>query len=330
MLRTYPGPAEVHLRLLLPGLHHDADPAAPGDRGHRRRSGGGDRAAGRSRRRGLGCPVGRAAARRHGWARWRGRSAAQRLPAHAVSCRTRTCLLNGLQRSQPSMAGFSGGGRRSFHTGRRAGFRGFCRRTMVSSCCAVAVRAIPANRASGSRVRPCTMSETTMTAVASTRTRSRRASGAPLAVVSGIDRAAASGTTPRVPAQDTTAGTAQDGRRMPERRWLTAGAPRGALGSPRADAGCHGILASRPDAPSGGYVAARVTVLPAPTRPLMARALRSEVRTGHRDRNGHAERPASLRRLRALVMVFGPRRPPSWPGICGLVAWLAARFAAGR
>jgi len=61
-----------------------------------------------------------------------------------------------------------------------------------------------------------------MTAVASTRMRSRRASGAPLAEVRGIDRAAASGATPRVPAQDTTAGTAQDGRRAPLRRWLTA------------------------------------------------------------------------------------------------------------
>jgi hypothetical protein len=39
------------------------------------------------------------------------------------------------------------------------------------------------------------------------------------------------------------------------------GAPRGAPGSPRAAAGCHGILASRPDAPSGGYVAAGVTRL---------------------------------------------------------------------
>ena len=54
------------------------------------------------------------------------------------------------------------------------------------------------------------------------------------------------------------------------------------------------------------------------------------VRARHRDRNGYAERPASLRRLRALVMVFGPRRLPGWLGICGLVAWLAARFAAGR
>ena len=45
---------------------------------------------------------------------------------------------------------------------------------------------------------------------------------------------------------------------------------------------------------------------------------------------GYAERPASQRRLRALVMVFGPRRLPGWPGICGLVVWLAARFGAGR
>ena len=61
-----------------------------------------------------------------------------------------------------------------------------------------------------------------MTAVARTRTRSRRARGAPLAVVRGMDRAAASGTTPRVPAQDTTAGTASDGRRVPLRRWRMA------------------------------------------------------------------------------------------------------------
>ena len=93
---------------------------------------------------------------------------------------------------------------------------------MVSSWRAVAGWAIPAKRASGSRVRPCAMSETTMTVVASTRMRSRRGRGAPLAVVRGMDRAAASGTTPRVPAQDTTAGTAQDGRRVPLRRWLTA------------------------------------------------------------------------------------------------------------
>ena len=51
------------------------------------------------------------------------------------------------------------------------------------------------------------MSETTITVVAIARIRSRRGSGAPLAVVSGIDNAAASGTTPRAPAQDTTAGT---------------------------------------------------------------------------------------------------------------------------
>jgi hypothetical protein len=37
-----------------------------------------------------------------------------------------------------------------------------------------------------------------------------------------MDSAAASGTTPRVPAQDTTAGTGQDGRRTPLRRWTTA------------------------------------------------------------------------------------------------------------
>ena len=37
-----------------------------------------------------------------------------------------------------------------------------------------------------------------------------------------MDRAAASGTTPRVPAQDTTAGTGQDGRRAPRRRCRTA------------------------------------------------------------------------------------------------------------
>jgi hypothetical protein len=41
-------------------------------------------------------------------------------------------------------------------------------------------------------------------------------------------------------------------------------------------------------------------------------------------------RLALLCRLRALVTVFGPRRLPGWPGICTLVAWLAARFAAGR
>ena len=37
-----------------------------------------------------------------------------------------------------------------------------------------------------------------------------------------MDNAAASGTTPRVPAQDTTAGTGHDGRRTPLRRWTTA------------------------------------------------------------------------------------------------------------
>ena len=41
-------------------------------------------------------------------------------------------------------------------------------------------------------------------------------------------------------------------------------------------------------------------------------------------------RRASLRGLRALVTVFGPRRLLGWRGVCGLVAWLAARFAAGR
>ena len=37
-----------------------------------------------------------------------------------------------------------------------------------------------------------------------------------------MDSAAASGTTPLVQAQDTTAGTGQDGRRTPLRRWTTA------------------------------------------------------------------------------------------------------------
>jgi hypothetical protein len=37
-----------------------------------------------------------------------------------------------------------------------------------------------------------------------------------------MDSAAASGTTPRVPAHDTTAGTGHDGRRAPPRRWMTA------------------------------------------------------------------------------------------------------------
>jgi len=58
---------------------------------------------------------------------------------------------------------------------------------------------------------PCTTNETTITAVVITRTRSRCGRGAPLAEVSGMDNAAASGTTPRVPAQDTTAGTPSAG-----------------------------------------------------------------------------------------------------------------------
>ena len=37
-----------------------------------------------------------------------------------------------------------------------------------------------------------------------------------------MGNAAASGTTPRVPAQDSTAGTGHDGRRTPPRRWMTA------------------------------------------------------------------------------------------------------------
>ncbi len=57
----------------------------------------------------------------------------------------------------------------------------------------------PASRASGSRVKPCTTSEITMAVTASTSTRSRRGSGVPAFVVSGIDSVAASGTTPRVP-----------------------------------------------------------------------------------------------------------------------------------
>jgi hypothetical protein len=37
-----------------------------------------------------------------------------------------------------------------------------------------------------------------------------------------MDSTAASGTAPRVPAQDTTAGTSQDGCRAPPRRWTIA------------------------------------------------------------------------------------------------------------
>ena len=90
---------------------------------------------------------------------------------------------------------------------------------MVSSWPGAAVRAwaSPAARASGSRVEPCTRSEHTIAAAATTTTRSRCGSAAPLAVVRGMDNAAASGTTPRVPAQETTAGTAQSGRRAPRR-----------------------------------------------------------------------------------------------------------------
>jgi hypothetical protein len=58
--------------------------------------------------------------------------------------------------------------------------------------------------------------------VASTRIRSRCGSGAPLSKVSGMDSAAASGTTPRVPAHDTTAGTGQESLPLSLRRWMTA------------------------------------------------------------------------------------------------------------
>src|ERR1700759_163798 len=78
------------------------------------------------------------------------------------------------------------------------------------------------SRTSGPRVSPWAISEITMAAMASTRIRSRCDSGAPAASVSGMDSAAASGTTPRVPAHDTTAGTGQDGRGAPPRRWMTA------------------------------------------------------------------------------------------------------------
>ena len=48
----------------------------------------------------------------------------------------------------------------------------------------------------------------------------------------------------------------------------------------------------------------------------------------HQLSKAHARlRPASLR-LRALVAVFGTQRLPGWPRICGMLAWLAARFAA--
>ncbi len=88
-------------------------------------------------------------------------------------------------------------------------------RAMVSSWRAASGRAIPARRTSGSRVSPCTMSETTITAVAITRIRSRRGSGALLAEVSGIDNAAASGTTPRPPPRTPPRAPARtgDGRR---------------------------------------------------------------------------------------------------------------------
>ena len=55
------------------------------------------------------------------------------------------------------------------------------------------------------------MSETTHHRGGEHQDQVRRGSGAPLAEVSGIDSAAASGTTPRAPAQDTTAGTGHDG-----------------------------------------------------------------------------------------------------------------------
>lgn len=62
-------------------------------------------------------------------------------------------------------------------------------RATVSSWRAAAGRAILARRARGSRVSPCTISDTTMTAVASTRMRSRSGSGAAVAEVRGMDRA---------------------------------------------------------------------------------------------------------------------------------------------
>jgi hypothetical protein len=79
--------------------------------------------------------------------------------------------------------------------------------------------ATPVRRTSGASVKPCTIKEITMTAVASTTTRSRCRSGAPPSIVNGIDNVAASGTTPRAPAQEMTAGICHDVRCVPRRNW---------------------------------------------------------------------------------------------------------------
>ena len=65
---------------------------------------------------------------------------------------------------------------------------------------------MPERRTTGARVKPCTTRVTTTTEVVRTSTRGRSTRAEPLFVASGMDSAAASGTTPLVPAQVSTTG----------------------------------------------------------------------------------------------------------------------------
>ncbi len=73
-------------------------------------------------------------------------------------------------------------------------------------------RASPERPTTWARLRPWTTRVKTTTAVVRVRTRGRPGSGVPSVAASGMDRAAASGITPRVPAQVTTPARRQDGR----------------------------------------------------------------------------------------------------------------------
>ena len=104
------------------------------------------------------------------------------------------------------------------------------------------------------------MSEITTTAVAITRIRSRRGSRVPLAEDSGMDSAAANGTTPLMPAHDTTAGTGHDRRREPARRWMTA------------DSGNTHAIRVTISVPAGSVTRGRTRMTPARSRPRACKA----------------------------------------------------------
>lgn len=94
---------------------------------------------------------------------------------------------------------------------------------------------MPERRTTSPRVKPWAPRVKTTTDVVSTRTSGRRPSSPVPSSATVVESAAASGTTPRVPAQVSTAGTRQDGR-APAPRWTTTesgSAPQPAHGDQR-------------------------------------------------------------------------------------------------